>query len=83
MRPRSIARSAICGTVRQIVKRGGERVKKRIAILTSAMVLAASGVASAAINETPGKGNPDTNASGKCPPGQNTDTSTGGLKKCP
>ena len=47
------------------------------------MVLAASGVASAAINDTTGKGNPDTNASGKCPPGQNTDASTGGLKKCP
>lgn len=58
-------------------------MKKRIAILTSAMVLAASGVASAAINDTPGKGNPDTNPTGKCPPGQNTDTSPGGLKKCP
>jgi hypothetical protein len=58
-------------------------MKKRIAVLTSAMVLAASGVASAAINNTPGAGNPDTNASGKCPGGQNKDTSTGGLKKCP
>ena len=58
-------------------------MKKRLAVLTSAMVLAASGVASAAINNTPGKGNPDTNASGKCPGGQNKDTSTGGLKKCP
>jgi hypothetical protein len=58
-------------------------VKKRIALLAAAMTLAASGVASAAINNQPGAGNPDINASGKCPPGQNTDTSTGGLKKCP
>ncbi len=36
-----------------------------------------------AINEGPGKGNPDVNASGTCPPGQNKDTSPGGLKKCP
>jgi hypothetical protein len=47
------------------------------------MALAAGGVASAAITEGPGKGNPDTNGSGKCSPGQNKDTSTGGLKKCP
>jgi len=65
------------------VTRGGENVKKRIAILTSAMVLAASGVASAATTVTPGKGNPDTNPTGKCAPGQNQDTSVGGLKKCP
>jgi hypothetical protein len=58
-------------------------MKKRIALLAAAMTLAASGVASAAINNTPGKGNPDTNASGKCPAGQNKDTSVGGLKKCP
>jgi hypothetical protein len=47
------------------------------------MALAASGIASADITPTPGKGNPDTNPSGKCPAGQNKDTSTGGLKKCP
>jgi hypothetical protein len=58
-------------------------MKKRIALLAAAMTLAASGVSWAAINEAPGKGNPDTNASGKCPGGQNKDTSTGGLKKCP
>jgi hypothetical protein len=58
-------------------------MKKRIAVLASAMALAASGVASAAITEGPGKGNPDLNGSGKCSPGQNKDTSTGGLKKCP
>ncbi len=58
-------------------------MKKRIALLASAMALAASGSAYAAIDEGPGRGNPDTNASGKCPPGQNKDTSPGGLKKCP
>ena len=61
-------------------------MKARIAILASAMALAvsgvASGVASATIFEGPGKGNPQTNESGKCPPGQNKDTSVGGLKKC-
>jgi hypothetical protein len=62
-----------------------KRVKKRIALLLSAMALAASGVASAAsaaIDEGPGRGNPDKNPTGKCPPGQNKDTSVGGLKKC-
>ena len=58
-------------------------MKKRIALLAAAMALAASGVSYAAIDEGPGKGNPDTNASGKCPGGQNKDTSPGGLKKCP
>ena len=56
--------------------------KKRIALLAAAMALASGGVASAAINEGPGRGNPDTNPTGKCPPGQNQDTSPGGLKKC-
>ena len=54
----------------------------KVALLASAIALAASPVASAAITEGPGKGNPDTNPTGKCPPGQNTDTSPGGLKKC-
>ena len=58
-------------------------MKKRIALLASCFALAVSGPAAAAINNTPGKGNPDTNASGKCPAGQNKDTSPGGLKKCP
>jgi hypothetical protein len=58
-------------------------MKQRIAVLASAMALAASGVASGAITEGPGAGNPDLNGSGKCSPGQNKDTSTGGLKKCP
>jgi hypothetical protein len=58
-------------------------VKKRIAVLASVTALAASGVATAAVDVGPGKGNPDTNPTGKCSPGQNKDTSTGGLKKCP
>jgi hypothetical protein len=58
-------------------------VKKRIVALAAALALAASGVASAAIDDGPGRGTPDTNASGKCPAGQNKDTSPGGLKKCP
>jgi hypothetical protein len=60
-------------------------MRKRIALLASAMTLAAggvSGVAYAGIDEGPGKGNPDTNPTGKCPAGQNKDTSNGGLKKC-
>jgi hypothetical protein len=57
-------------------------VKKRIVALAAALALAASGVASAAIDEGNGRGNPDTNASGKCPAGQNKDTSPGGLNKC-
>jgi hypothetical protein len=47
------------------------------------MAVAASGTAYAAIDEGPGRGNPDVNPSGKCPPGQNKDTSVGGQKKCP
>jgi hypothetical protein len=58
-------------------------MKKRIVALTAALALGVSGVAYGAIDNTPGKGNPDTNASGKCPAGQNKDTSPGGLKKCP
>jgi hypothetical protein len=58
-------------------------MKKRIALLAAAMALGVSGVSYAAIDVGPGKGNPDTNPTGKCPPGQNQDTSVGGLKKCP
>jgi hypothetical protein len=63
--------------------KGVTNVRKRIALLAAAMTLAASGVASAAITQGPGRGNPETNPSGKCPPGQNQETSPGGLKKCP
>jgi hypothetical protein len=63
-------------------------MRKRISVLLSALVLAltmsfGSVAAFAAINDGPGKGNPDvTSGSGKCPAGQNKDTSPGGLKKC-
>jgi hypothetical protein len=77
---------AICATCMEAAQTYAEevlRMKKRIALFVTALALATSGVASAAVNNSPGAGNPDTNASGKCPPGQNTDTSVGGLKKCP
>ena len=62
-------------------------MRKRITLLFVALIMALmmafSGAALAAINDGPGKGNPATTSSGKCPPGQNKDTSPGGLKKCP
>jgi hypothetical protein len=60
------------------------KARKLAAVLfaTAAFATAAS-PAVGAIQDGPGKGNPDVNASGKCPGGQNKDTSTGGLKKCP
>ena len=63
-------------------------MKRILLVLTAALVMAAmmafmAAPAFAAITEGPGKGNPETNPTGKCPPGQNTETSTGGLKKCP
>ncbi len=63
-------------------------MRKRITLLVAALMMAltmsfGSVAAFAAIDEGPGRGNPDTTASGKCPPGQNKDTSPGGLKKCP
>jgi hypothetical protein len=61
-------------------------MRKRMTLLIAALVMALSmsmsGVAFAAINEGPGKGNPDTRPTGKCAPGQNKDTSPGALKKC-
>ncbi len=51
------------------------------AMLVVAMTVTAA-PAFAAITDGPGKGNPATTSSGKCPPGQNKDTSPGGLKKC-
>ena len=58
--------------------------RKLAAVLfaTAAFAMSAS-PAIGAISVGPGAGNPDTNASGKCPGGQNKDTSPGGLKKCP
>ena len=52
-------------------------------LIMAAMVVVMAMPAFAAIDESPGRGNPDTTPSGKCPPGQNKETSPGGLKKCP
>jgi len=54
-----------------------------VACLTGALVLTGATPALAAVDVGPGKGNPDTNPTGKCSPGQNKETSPGGLKKCP
>jgi hypothetical protein len=54
-----------------------------VACLTGALVMTGATPALAAVDVGPGKGNPDTNPTGKCSPGQNKDTSPGGLKKCP
>lgn len=54
-----------------------------VVALVMALTMSFSGVAFGAIADGPGAGNPDVNASGKCPGGQNKDTSVGGLKKCP
>ena len=62
-------------------------MRKRITLLIAALMMALSmsfgGVAFAQIVEGPGKGNPETTKKGNCPPGQNKETSPGGLKKCP
>jgi hypothetical protein len=60
-------------------------MKKRKALLAAVMgmMMALSGAGYSAVQEGSGKGNPDTVPSGKCPPGQNQETSNGGLKKCP
>lgn len=60
-------------------------MKKRLTVFVVAALfaLAPASVAFGAIVDGPGAGNPDVNASGKCPGGQNKDTSVGGLKKCP
>ena len=59
-------------------------MRARIAVVVAALALAVPAAASAAINQGPGRGNPDTNPAGKCPPGHNPEgsLSTGGLKKC-
>jgi hypothetical protein len=58
-------------------------MRKRFAAVAAVAMLAMSFSAPAfAIEEGPGAGNPDTTKGGHCPPGQNKDTSTGGLKKC-
>jgi hypothetical protein len=57
-------------------------MRKRIALFAAVMTFAASfsGAAFAAAGDNPG--HPDENPAGKCPAGQNKDTSPGGLKKC-
>lgn len=57
-------------------------MKKRIVLLASAMALATSGVASAAITDPNDNGHPSTNPTGKCPTGQNKDATPGAQHKC-
>ena len=54
-----------------------------LALIVMVVMAFAVGTAFAQITQGPGRGNPETNPSGKCPPGQNQETSPGGLKKCP
>jgi hypothetical protein len=54
----------------------------KIALLASCMALAASGPAAAAITSPNNSGHPDTNPAGKCPTGQNKDSTPGALHKC-
>ena len=57
--------------------------RKMLAVVLSASALAMTAApATAAVTVGPGKGNPQTNPTGKCPSGQNKDTAPGGLKKC-
>jgi hypothetical protein len=51
-------------------------------MLTTSIVLAASGVASAAITQSSNNGHPNTNPSSKCPAGQNKGATPGALNKC-
>lgn len=57
-------------------------MKRRIALLATAMALASSGVASAAITTSTNNGHPNTNPAGNCPAGQNQDATNGALQKC-
>jgi hypothetical protein len=87
------SQDAAMGTDASIARKGGDMSKVRIKVRMGAAVLLASLMLIAtsvvvpgslgAINVGPGKGNPQTTPSGHCPGGQNKDTSTGGLKKCP
>ena len=58
------------------------RTTGKIALLASAIALAASGPAAAAITESSNNGHPNTNPTGKCPTGQNKDATPGALNKC-
>ena len=57
-------------------------MRKRITLLIAALMLALS-MSFGGVAFAQGKGHPDTNPTGKCPAGQNKETSPGGLKKCP
>jgi hypothetical protein len=57
-------------------------MKKAAALVAAVMVLAGSGVASAAITPSTNNGHPNTNPSGNCPTGQNKDATPGALNKC-
>ena len=57
-------------------------MKRRIALLTTAVVRASAPVASAAITTSSNNGHPNTNPAGKCPTGQNQDATNGALNKC-
>lgn len=59
------------------------RKTRKIALLASAIALAASGPAAAAITQSSNNGHPNTNPSGNCPTGQNKDATPGALHKCP
>lgn len=54
----------------------------KIAMLASAIALAASGPAAAAITESTNNGHPNTNPAEKCPGGQNKGATPGALNKC-
>ena len=60
--------------------------RRKSAAVLAGLALAATSVVApsslSAVNVGPGNGNPDVNPTGKCSPGQNKDTSVGGLKKC-
>ena len=54
-------------------------MKRTLTVIVAMLVMAAMMVVMAmpvfaTINDGPGRGNPATNESGKCPPGQNKDT---------
>ena len=57
-------------------------MKKRLALLTTAVVLAGAPVASAAITQSSNNGHPNTNPSGNCPGGHNKGATPGALNKC-
>ena len=54
----------------------------KIALLASAIALAASGPAAAGITQSSNNGHPNTNPADKCPTGQNKGATNGALNKC-